>query len=396
MERSLLPIQPCRQGVKTPGGTMNVVCSQCNATYAISDKNLPDKRVTVKCKKCDGRIVIEPLPGRDDSGSLMVDYDYARPEPLTRTTVAAVKGHPGTLLNDYPELMDFAPSRYAFADLLALNKKGDFKSRRNKMKIKMLTAVKTVLDRVLNDGERVLHVATGLAYYPAEIFLGNGWMTMLYNRYVLAATNHRLILINTNNRMTKPSHYVFQLRYDEIKKIGRGLFRTSLVLERKAGKRRIFTSVRAFLSAEMQRFLQTKIQPDKPLVDGYVSLENVCPACWVPLPKSLDACTKCGAGFKTPKKAMLRSLLLPGLGDIYLGHRLLGSFELLGSLVVWLIVLVSLTSGDSGSLGVGVFLLLFFNGFDALLTYHMAKKGYSLENKREELAVAGQALQHPT
>jgi len=315
---------------------------------------------------------------------------------MARTTAAAVKGHPGTLLADYPELAEFAASQYAFADLLALNKKGDFKSRRNKFKIKMLTAAKGVLDRMLNDGERVLHVAAGMAYYPAEIFLGNGWLTMLYNRYVLAATNHRLILVNTNNGMTKPSHYVFQLRYDELKKIRRGLFRTSLVLERKAGKRRVFTSVRAFLSAEMQRFLQSKIHPDKPLANGYVPAENICPACWAALPPALGACTKCGAGFRTPKKAMLRSLLLPGLGDIYLGHRLLGSFELLGALFVWLMVLLSLTSGDSGQLGVSLLLLLFFNGFDALLTHHMAKKGYSLENRRQGLSVGVRAVQQPT
>ena len=79
--------------------------------------------------------------------------------------------------------------------------------------------------------------------------------------------------------------------------------------------------------------------------------------------------------------AFLRSLLLPGLGDIYLGHKLLGVLELLGSMLVWAVVIFSVLGGSQESLIVALFLLVFYNGFDSLLTRHMAKKGYMLAGK---------------
>ena len=79
---------------------------------------------------------------------------------------------------------------------------------------------------------------------------------------------------------------------------------------------------------------------------------------------------------------MLRSLILPGWGDIYLGHRLLGCFELLGSCFIWLFVILSLLSGHPDGLIPAFFLLLVYNGIDSILTYFMAHKGYSLEKRQ--------------
>ena len=79
---------------------------------------------------------------------------------------------------------------------------------------------------------------------------------------------------------------------------------------------------------------------------------------------------------------MIRSLILPGWGDIYLGHRILGCLELTGSLIVWTMVILLLAAGE---IGTGVFLLLLCNGMDALLTRHMARKGYILEKHQERM-----------
>ena len=87
---------------------------------------------------------------------------------------------------------------------------------------------------------------------------------------------------------------------------------------------------------------------------------------------------------------MLRSLILPGWGDIYLGHRVLGFLELLGALMVWLIVIVLVADG---AVGTGLIFLIFCNGIDALLTLHMARKGYILEKHQERLPM--QAAQSP-
>jgi hypothetical protein len=46
--------------------------------------------------------------------------------------------------------------------------------------------------------------------------------------------------------------------------------------------------------------------------------------------------------------------------------------EMIGSLLVYAIVIVGVLGGEYAFLA----LLVIFNGMDALLTYHMAKKGY--------------------
>ena len=363
---------------------MNIVCSQCNATYTIPDTKIPEKRAVAKCKNCGGRIAIEPSAGRSAVGRIAGGADVSRSKAKPGSATASRSRHPNPLLEDYPELGDFPPSAYQFREILTRNKKDGFRSRRNKYKIKILKSVRTVLDRVLAKDECVHRVAFGTAYYPLEIFLGNGWLTMLYNRYALVATDRRLIMINTNHRMTKPAHYLFQMRYEEIKKVRRGLFRTNIVLDRKKGKRRIFTAMKSYLSAELHRFFQGKIDPGASLTDNAEVREHLCPACVQPLPAKRDACIHCGAAFKTPKKAMLRSLVLPGWGDIYLGHRFLGFIEVAGSLMVWSIVVMLAASGDFAT---GIFLLLLCNGMDALLTLHMARKGYILENPRQPVSL---------
>ncbi|MDF1593411.1 MAG: hypothetical protein P1P89_18005 [Desulfobacterales bacterium] len=51
---------------------------------------------------------------------------------------------------------------------------------------------------------------------------------------------------------------------------------------------------------------------------------------------------------------------------------------MIGSIVVWIIILISIFAVEEGGLGVAIFILIIYNGLDALLTFHMAKKGYML------------------
>ena len=62
---------------------------------------------------------------------------------------------------------------------------------------------------------------------------------------------------------------------------------------------------------------------------------------------------------------------------------------MLGSLIVWLVLLSSLFSGDSAALAVVLVFFLFYHGMDGLLTLHMAKKGYSLDTKQAQTDFSG-------
>jgi hypothetical protein len=52
--------------------------------------------------------------------------------------------------------------------------------------------------------------------------------------------------------------------------------------------------------------------------------------------------------------------------------------ELMGAVMVWVCAMAMLLTGEPGIWVGAVFLLVFYNGMDALLTFFMAKKGYML------------------
>jgi predicted Zn finger-like uncharacterized protein len=358
---------------------MNVVCSQCNLSYTIADSKIPAQRAFFNCKRCGLRIYTGPAAVQE--AALVRKPDPPSPRPAS---------HDRALLDSFPEAAAFAPQRYALAQLLAPDKKGRIKTRLNKLVVKLLTAVQPALDRMLEDGEQVMCVAGGTAYYPIEIFFGNGWLTTLYNRYVLVATDRRLVAVNTDYKMRRPAHYFFQFPFNEMKKVSRGIFGTSLTLTRTRGKRRVFTAIKSPLAKQMKAYLAQKIAP-QPLADPAAApRDNLCPGCFTPLSAKLDACPHCRVIFKSPRKAALRSLMLPGLGDIYLGHRFLGILEMLGSAVMWVVILALLLGEGPSQLGFVIFMGLIYFGMDGLLTLHMAKKGYSLESEPTPAAVAGQ------
>jgi predicted Zn finger-like uncharacterized protein len=343
---------------------MNIICPTCNQSYDIPNEKLPKGRARAKCKNCGESILIEA------SGTVWAESSAAPSAGLAKSNAEAVAQH-GVLMA-YPALQSLSPNKVAFDEVFAANKKGHFKSRRNRLKVQILMAVADALDKLLNQGEQVMRVARGTAYYPAEIFLGNGWLTMMYNHYAIVATNQRVLCINVNSRMKRRTHYLFQVLYGDIKKVKRGWL-GSLVFQRARSKRRVFTGVKRFMSKDLKDFImQRKEQVEQ---EPEVVLENLCPSCFEPLQAGLKVCPSCKATFKEPKKASLRSLLLPGLGDFYLGHRALGILELMGSVMVWFVAAVWVLTGG---LFMAAFVLLFYNGMDGMLAYHMAKKGYML------------------
>ncbi len=363
---------------------MNIICPQCNVTYRFSEKQVPDRKASFQCKRCGTRIMIEPPAAAKAAQAPSSESGRSVSPP-----VQASSSPNSALVAEFPEAAAFEPQKYALDHLLVPNKKGRYKTRINKLKLKLLGAVHPVLDRMLGEDEQVMHLAGSTAYYPAELLLGNGWMTMLYNRYIIVGTNKRLLAVNTNYKMNKPTHYFFQFPYSAMKKISKGIMGTSLVLTRKKGKRRTFTGIRRAMAAELKSYISTQIDPASNTGVDAEPKDNLCPSCFTPLAGKLSACPKCRSVFKSPRKAALRSLLLPGWGDFYLGHRFLGVCEMLGSILVWGLILTMFFSHRSEDLVVGLFVLLFYNGMDCLLTLHMGKKGYSLESSRPGMAPAG-------
>ena len=360
---------------------MQIICPKCNTIYNVPSDKMPKTRAVSACKKCGEHIVIEPgLATQPEHRTDPPTSPASHPSP---TTAARTREHASmALIVDYPELKGLSPDKFALEEILSPNKKGVYKSRQNKFKVKVLKAVADILEKILRDGETVMRIGKGAAYYPIELVFGNGWLTMYYNYYAIVCTDQRVLLVNIDYRIRHFTHYLFQIRYEEIKKVKQGSLWTSLMLYRIKGKRRIFMFVKRYLVKEIRQFIMDKKSSIQGVEHQQDPLENLCPSCFVPLGKGLISCPQCRVHFKEPKKAFFRSLLLPGLGDMYLGHTLLGLLELLGAVVVWAVVIALVLSGEEGTLFMALFLLVFYNLLDGLFAYHMGKKGYMLAKNK--------------
>jgi len=361
---------------------MKIPCPTCNTSYSISEKKIPPgKRGVAACRKCGSRIVISADLNEAHSDVQPEQASLANTVSSDRQPIQSVSssGQDGSsMLVDYPELQSVNMQRFELGKIFAPNKKGGYKSRKNKTKVKVLMAVHEVLSKALQDGEKVTRIGKGTASYPFEVLFGNGYLTLMYNHYAIACTDRRLLFININPRMKHPTHYLFQMPYEHIKKAKKGFLLGGLVFYPFKGKRRTFTNMKRYFAKGIYEFVAAQRESAPSTIPSEELLENLCPACFVPLPKGLTRCPTCTASFKEPKKALLKSLVMPGWGDFYLGHRALGGLELVGSLFVWMIVVSLLLQGGPGSLIVPLFLLLMYNGFDAVIAYHMGKKGYMM------------------
>ncbi|MDH3347569.1 MAG: zinc-ribbon domain-containing protein [Desulfobulbaceae bacterium] len=378
---------------------MKVACGNCKTVYNISDDKIAGKKVIARCKVCGKRFVVNP--DQNSKEEVLISPDTSSNDQPISPSQPSVKSKDTSkpqqaiskpeklipslsddhqLFTDYPTLKIHKAEIYDFEEIFKPNKKGNFKHANNKLKVKILDAVSDTLHRMLNKDEKVMRIAKGLAYYPAELFFGNGYLTMMYNHYAIICTDRRIIFININSRVKKVTHYLFQLPYNELKNVKKGWLFGRIIFNRKKGARKIFNSIKRSLAKETAEYITTKINsPSTSPSKADTSLEDLCPSCFVSLQKNLIDCPKCKVDFKSPVKAALRSLLLPGLGDIYLGHKLIGTFELFGALFVWFIVGSILMEGGNGSLVTAIFILFMVNGVDGMMTYFMGKKGYILE-----------------
>lgn len=363
---------------------MQTVCPQCNSTRTYVKQNRNSKQAsTAICKRCNGKTTLGATGHVTPNSSFqaaqkLTSGHQARPAKFVEHPAGASQKTMQEIFDAYSDLRNLELDKFDLAAILTPTKKGKYKTGRNKFKVRILKSVFEKANKILNGGEQVLRIGKGATYYPAEILLGNGYLTMLYNQYAILCTNKRLLFVNINSRVTRVTHYVFQIPYEDIKSIKKGLLFGHFIINRHQGKRRVYTAVKRFLLNDMKGLVEKAATGIKGDPTAQPSPEKLCPACFNPLEDKLTQCPQCSIEFKKPKTAFLKSLILPGWGDMYLGHRLLGAFELMGSALVWLIVISVMLSGVGENLAIAVTIFLFYNLMDGLLTYHMAKKGYML------------------
>lgn len=106
--------------------------------------------------------------------------------------------------------------------------------------------------------------------------------------------------------------------------------------------------------------------------------EHLGPHCGRVASLGLAGCPECEGAFKSPRRAGVLSVVFPGLGDFYMGHRKLAVMEILFAGLLWLVFLMP-TPEYPLTVGSGVFLVgilvVFVHVPDAVGTWHLARGG---------------------
>jgi hypothetical protein len=269
------------------------------------------------------------------------------------------------------ELKALLPASVAvrFAEMFPGTRKGRIR-RRDRKRAEMLRKVEPVLQRALGPTEVVRFATNGVRQLMWWL-LTAGSMNPFANRTTLVLTDKRVLLIHTDWKQ-RPRMFANQLPLDRIRDTGG---RNSYIFIRTGKEQLMFHGVKRSEAGHVRNLLESTATKK----GGW---QNLCPRCFVAIESAPPSCEKCGEEFKSPKKAALRSLIFPGLGDFYLGYRKYALLEIGGVAVLWALFLSTLVpavnaKGPEGALVAGplLALLLLVHIGDAFLTRAKASTG---------------------
>lgn len=245
-----------------------------------------------------------------------------------------------------------------------------------KRRLVMLDSIQGRLDFLLYPGEQIEFVTKGtLNSFLEQYFMGI-W-AFLINRTLILFTNYRVILINSD-RKGRAKALMWQMPYGRLAKYGRGRMGASIAFKLDSGKAYKFAGVPKSDRKRLRHYMGERIQDARASEFQFPSHEardSLCPTCATPVAQSHRSCSECNETFINPRTPALLSLILPGLGDLYLGHRGMAILEIIGFLYALAIIVgVAVSAGLAGVI-IAIVALAFVNGYDALVTRHVAMKG---------------------
>ena len=270
------------------------------------------------------------------------------------------------------ELKALLPASVAvrFEEMFPDVRRGRIK-RRDRKRAEMLRKAEPVLQRALNPMEVVRFTTNGVRQLTWWL-LTAGSMNPFANRTTLVLTDRRVLLIHTDSKQ-QPRMFANQLPLERIRSTSG---RNSYIFIRSGREQLMFHGVKRSEARQLKGLLEATATKK----GGW---QNLCPRCFTATDDAPLSCEKCGEEFKSPKKAALRSLLFPGLGDFYLGYRKYAMLEIMGAGLLWALFVSTLVptvmaKGLEGAIVAGplLALLAIIHVGDALLTRAKAKTGF--------------------
>jgi hypothetical protein len=252
---------------------------------------------------------------------------------------------------------------------------GFFARRHRQRRTQLIELLREVLAKALVSGETIRFATRGLRYNGLEFYFA-GWAAYYHNQVALIVTDRRLLILQLSRR--KPGQLKNQVALQNIRDVRRSSILGRLITFKLADGRSFH--VMSLPGADRKVLGQLVAGVQGGPVAG-PALEALCPACLAPVPGKVGATLVCPSPtcrvpFRDPHRAAKLSGLVPGLGDLYLGHHFFGSAEFLGSMAALGLGLGFIGSGEPVMI---VFALLFLvvlpRAIDYPLTMHMGRKG---------------------
>lgn len=211
---------------------------------------------------------------------------------------------------------------------------------------KVLAKLQPLLDRVLEQGEKVLVASRAVAPYTFVELMTTGWVVQIVKRAVLVFTDRRILHVPTTSGFASRES-VAEIRYADIAELSFSSFLGSAVkLLYRNGKKEKFTAIaRKELKA---------IREHVPALVGTGTMtpeagrRHLCPRCKVALQAGRFDCPGCGLQFKSRQKAVRLSLLAPGGGYFYTRHPVMGVLDALVELYLIILLFIGVALAFTG------------------------------------------------
>ncbi len=188
---------------------------------------------------------------------------------------------------------------------------------------KLLQKIAPFLGKVLEEGEEVHFVTALCSPYSLLELLTTGWLIGHVRAAVLVVTDRRLLHLPTTGGARRPKGSIAEVRYGDLAGVKvSGWVVGKLKLEYRGGGKETFTAIPMFSIKQLRRLLGERAGRGPATADG--GRRFLCPGCRRALPAEPGRCAGCGMEFRSRRKALLRSLLIPGGGYFYTGHPFLG------------------------------------------------------------------------
>jgi len=206
-------------------------------------------------------------------------------------------------------------------DVLETNYKGEENARIQKRTEKILQKLQAALQRTLVPGETVLYVMRARSPLSLIEQITSTWWTAALAACAMVITDRRILFFPVK-RDGSWKESVRSAHWGDIEGIKtKGLLVRNVSFRFKNGTKVTYTNFSRADAKKIAAIAEAVIPAASGEMTSAHGLVQLCPDCRNVLTEGQYFCPACGLIFKNEKSMVTRSILLPGGGYFYTGHR---------------------------------------------------------------------------